>query len=751
MLSLALVAAMTLTVQPTGEVIRGPYGVAHVFADTFEGGFYWSGFAAAEDRLWQMELSRRSAQGRLAEIVGRSAINSDRDAIRFGYTSEEYASMFNALSPDAQQAIRSYVGGINGFIEKNKSLPGELQGPQVANWTEQDVLAIWVQLIRQFGRGGAGEIRNLLLYTYLKDRAKDEAIEIIEDFAWQNDRDAICTVSDEDDPHKGVSPFPEQEPGALERHLGMLPRVNMLELLPAIRLSDQADMKELSAQMGLPHKWGSYAMAASAHKSAIGVPILLSAPQMGFSSPSIARQTSIDCPGYSVAGLSVPGLPFVLVGHNRDLAWGLTSGVADTDDIVFVQLKEGDASKYVVEGVEHSFTVVDVPIVVRGEESTTGRREMTIYGPVILKSVGTGVAYVRKSSLWLKEVASIEGSLAIARARSIADVRAGVSKVTANMNVFVAHNKDGIAYFYTGSIPIRSSKIDPRFPIPAGKEFDWVGMVAPEKMPYCINPARGWFANWNNKPVSWWPNFDTPAWGAIFRNENLTTLMSEAPMLSTQHFERFARTIATSDITSLRLAPYITEIQPNGSKELVKTAHAYLSHWDGERLDGSVARTLYNEWFSALQEELFMWKTGNFLSIDNFRQVVQPSVVYRALKKQTNIDYTNGRPIDEIAMTAFEKAVDRMKNSRGSDPALWRYRAGRISLANAPEILYNDRGTYIQVVELWSFPRGRWIAPPGVSGHQSSPHATDQAQLAANWALFAMILRREDLPNPAGR
>lgn len=747
MLCLALCAAMPFISPPPGEIVRGPYGVAHVFADSLEGAFYWSGYAAAQDRLWQMELSRRSAQGKLAEIVGRQAINSDRDAIRFAYTAAEYARMLAELSADARNAIRAYVQGINAFIEETEKLPSGFQNAKPAAWTEQDVLAIWVQLIRQFGRGGAGEIRNLLLYTYLNERLKDETLDALEDFAWQNDPNAICTVPAADDPHKGVSPFPKPEPDATKNHIAMLPRVNMLELLPAIRLAEQAEMKELSAQMGLPNQWGSYAMVASGAKTAIGVPILLSAPQMGFSSPSIARQTSIDCQEYSVAGFSVPGIPFILVGHNRHLAWALTSGVADTDDVVFVKLKENDATKYIVDGTEHSFEVIEVPVKVRGEQDASAKREMTLYGPVILKSTGTGVAYVRRSSMWMKEVASIEGALAIARAREIPDVQSAAKKVTANMNVFVAINKDGIAYFYTGLVPIRSPKLDPRFPMPAGKEFDWLGTLPPEKMPYCINPTQGWFANWNNKPVAWWPNFDTPVWGAIFRNENITALMNKStPFLSTD-FERFARTIATSDINAMRLLRFLTESPLfDPSDEIGMQARSYLIYWDGDKLDGSVARRIYNEWFSALQEELFLWKTGNFLSLENFRTIAQPSVVLRALLKETKIDYTNNLPVGLIATNAFQKAIERLTSSNGDDPSKWQFRASRIVFPNIPEIMYSDRGTYIQIVELWQLPRGRWIAPPGVSEDPNSPHSKDQAALAANWGFFPMILLKEDLP-----
>jgi penicillin amidase len=752
MLSLALCAAMTFfPTQLPGEIVRGPFGVPHIFAESLDGAFFCAGYAAAQDRLRQMDLSRRSARGRLAAIVGRTALSSDRDAIRFGYTDSEYDQMLASATPKARTVLQAYTRGVNAWIAEaanSNRLPKSYEGTAPEPWTAADTMAIGVNLARQFGRSGAGEIRNLLLFTYLRDKVGDRTLDIMSDLAWQNDASAKTTVSRQDDPLGGVSPFPVAAKDATSKHVQSLPKVNLLELLPGIRLAEQAEMKEIAAQMGVAHTWGSYAMVASPAHSAIGVPVLLSGPQMGFQTPSIIHQMSISCPEYTAVGMSLPGVPGILVGHTPTLAWGVTSGVADTDDIFIVKLSPDDPSKYVVDGNTHEFDVVEVPVAVKGEAATSARREMSLFGPVVIKSAGTGVAYVRKSPLWLREMEGLAPLIEIPSCVSIEDVQRLAKGMNASFNLFAATTQGDIGWFYCGRIPIRSTSVDPRLPATAGAATDWTGFLPPEKLPYAINPRKGWIANWNNKPVSWWPNLDTPVWGALFRFDTLEELMASRQKLSAQDFESYARTLATTDRMIMPLLAFLLKADLSSAKltPSARIALAYLENWDGQKLDQSVARTIYDAYFSALQEKVFFATTGNFLSMDNFRMVVQPSVVFRAMRRETTYDYLGARQPSEVAIEAFAEGVAALEKARGPEVAAWRYAAGRIRFGDAGEVVYSDRGTYIQIVELWNSPRGRYVAPPGVSGDDQSKHYSDQVPLAQGWTYFPMLYRRSDLP-----
>ncbi|GIV03466.1 MAG: hypothetical protein KatS3mg015_2296 [Fimbriimonadales bacterium] len=753
MTTLVFVSLVTLvnSQQPDFTLIRGPYGEPHIFADSVEAAFEGAGYAVAQDRLYQMDLSRRSARGQLSELIGRAGVGSDRDALRFGYTDAEYEAMFRELPAEVRRITEAYAKGVNRWIEEaaaNGQLPEAYGGEKPRPWTTTDSLAVGVQLVRRFGRFGAGELRNLALYTYLKNRLGEETLAAMDDLAWQNDRAAICTVSDADDPHRGSSPFKPFDETVTKAHVALLPRVNLLELLPAIRIEEQAEMKEIAAQLGVPHKWGSYAVVVSKHKSRLGVPLLLSGPQMGFSTPSVAHQMSIACPQYTAVGMDVPGVPGILIGHSPTVAWGMTSGVADTDDVFFVKLNPENPDEYEWNGSWKRFERTEWQVPVKGGEAVTAVREMTEFGPVILKSIGTGVAYVRKSPLWMKEVAGLAGMSRLPGAKTIREVREVALTLNANFNLFAATNEGDIGWFFCGRIPIRSSKVDPRLPAPMDREHDWLGIVPPDRMPYVINPSSGWIANWNNKPVSWWPNLDTPAWGRIFRNEAIVRLLEGRERIGPEDLEAVVRSIATTAIEPTYFLDDLFAAEGAGKASGVRqTALSYLRGWQGTKREGEVAPVIYEAWFAALQRELFLEKFGNFLAPDVFNLVLQPTVVWNALHGLTKLDYLGGRSRMDVVWTAYEKAVDGLQQSRGGDVSLWQYRAGRIQFNGIPPVIYNDRGTYIQIVELWPSPRGRFVAPPGVSENRASPHFADQRDLAAQWTYFPMLYKREDLPN----
>src|SRR5688500_12881613 len=242
---LALVAVLVVT-PSTASIARDDFGIPHIRATDVRSAFKAAGTAAAEDRIRQMDLSRRSARGRLAEVLGSRGVASDKDALRFGYTDAEYRSLFDGLPKLTKDALSAYAEGVNDHIAS--------AGLEVAPWETTDSLAIGVNLVRRFGRGGAGEIRNLLLYTYLNDRLGADAKKAFDDLIWQNDPASPTTAQG----GGSESPFSPLEAGAWERHVALLPKVNMFELLPAIRIEEQREMLDLAAELGLPHKWGSY-------------------------------------------------------------------------------------------------------------------------------------------------------------------------------------------------------------------------------------------------------------------------------------------------------------------------------------------------------------------------------------------------------------------------------------------------------------------------------------------------------------
>ncbi len=761
MLSLICAAAF----QGSDLVVRDEYGVPHIKAPTEEQAWYEAGYEVARDRLWQMEQSRRLARGKMAEVFGARFAASDTDILKSGYTDDEMQRQFEAMSQRAKTAIEAYARGVTDF-EKAGPLPaGYAQaGFKPEPWTVLDSIAISIRLFQQFGRGGAGEIRNMALVGYLQGRkeTRDRFLDVIDDFAWQNDPTATCTITPGDDPLAKDHPtFPSFDRATTIKHLAMLPKMGLLELLPGIRLSTNEDSKKIAEMVSAPYKWGSYAVVVGPQRSLTGAPILLSAPQMGHRQPSILHEMSVDAPGLTAVGVDVPGVPGVIIGKTNRLAWGLTSGVADTDDIFFSHADGSDGYTY---GTQHlKLEVVSRSLKVKGEPDRTVTQTRTRFGPVVIQNKSWILS--RRSSYWMREMLSFDSVFSLYSASTAEEIDKATQSSPMSFNFFWATPKH-FGYRYAGAMPIRAEGLDPRFPTPGEPEYEWKGFIPPDQMPHVIDPKSGLLANWNNKPVSWWPNMDTPVWGRIFRNSAVLRALDKN-QLNEQDVEMVAWTIARTDFTWPYFKPFIDAevkkysqaIAPQGDYRglyantlpgypdfvkagepvFINAAASALAAFDGRLLAGSRGAAAYLAFMDALQDELFLPTTGNFTSNDNFRQIAQPTLMLKALERKTKVDYLGRRTVSEVVTAAITKCGDSLTKQFGLNPADWRYSPPGIKWGEEPLVPYSNRGTMIQVIDL-STMSGRNIVPPGVA--ESGEHAFDQVPNARAWVLKPMKNRQ---------
>lgn len=739
MLSAAFALALLAQANP---IERDAYGVPHVVANSLEEAFYSAGFAVAEDRLWQMENSRRLARGKMAEVFGKAMLDSDKEVIRMGYTDGELQAQLDKLSPKVRTAYREYARGVNAFIDdatRKDELPKgyEANGFRPEPWTELDSAAITIRLFQMFGRGGAGEVRNLALFTYLNTQpVKPKVFDVVDDFLWFQEPSSPTTVLAEDDAGNGGRPqFVIPDRLQTQKALDALPKFALFDLLPGLRLLQHEDSDMLAAMVSAPFKTGSYAVVVGKNRSATGWPLLLGAPQMGFTAPSIVHEISITFPGFSVVGMDVPGVPGVAIGHTDKIAWTVTSGIADTDDIY--SFKDGGSS-YAFGNEQEPFESAFVPIKVKGEEDQKIERKRTIWGPVVITSPSASAVLVRRSSYWGREMESAETFFELATASTADEIEKAADKATMTFNLFYAVNTGDIGYRYLGLVPVRPAGADPRFPIVASPANDWKGFIPVSQMPRVRNPKGGLITNWNNKPVSWWPNYDTPAWGRIFRVDALNNTLPSR-QVGIPDLETAAWSIARTDPSFRFFKPHLHKALVDAKLEgLEDEARAYLLAFDGRNFEGSPGASLYAQWVIALREELFMRHVGTLLAPETFRQAIQPSLILNAIEGRTKFDYLAGRKPEEVGLSGFKKAVERMK-PRDVDPALWGYRPGVIQFPGESPVPYSDRGTYIQIVEARRTPRGRNVLPPGVS--EDGPHAKDQIPLSRAWTYKPMRFR----------
>ncbi|MCC6402472.1 MAG: penicillin acylase family protein [Fimbriimonadaceae bacterium] len=731
---MTLLAALVL-VASTREgptIARDPYGVPRIVAENDSDLYYGMGMAAAEDRLWQMENSRRIARGTMAEMVGRSALAADTETVKQGYTDEEYEEMLRQLEPAARNAHQRYADGVNAVIAKRRSagsLPDGFAKAGIAcePWTVTDSLAIEVRMARLFGSGGGGELRNLALIEYLKSSpSKDRPLDVLDDLAWYDDPRSIPTASGKDDPLATVHPsFFRPDRRTTEAHLARVPKVSILELLPAIRASTGEEARLIALSVGAPFTTGSYCIVVSPERSRSGRPLLLTAPQMGHTIPAVVHEVTLDSPTTMVSGLAIPGVPGVVLGHTPWMAWGLTTGVADTGDVVFADWDGADT--LTVDGGTAKIERFTRTVRVKDADPSQVTVERTADGPVLLKSRGAKTVFSLRTSYWKREVASFGAMLGLYSAKKPSDINASMSGSSVNFNLFFAFNSGETGWRYTGRLPRRAPGFDARLPIPAGKGAAWQGFLDPEQAPHMDSPPSGLIANWNNKPTAWWPNGDTPVWGRLFRNQALLESIPDGK-LSTSDLERAAWEIARKDDTTMaHFLPYFLSC----SDPEAAPALPWLRTFDGTRLDGSPGYLIYRLAVDALRRKLFLPKIGNLTGESLFVTAVQPSLIAEALDGHTRVPYLQGRKAQEFADEALVEAWKTIVERYGPFPVAWPTSSPAFPAPEGPPVPYSNRGTFIGVFELAGPTYGRTLCPPGAS--ESGPHAADQVPLARAW------------------
>lgn len=753
----------------TVTILRDSFGVPHVYASTVRGLFYGNGYAVAQDRLWQMERYRHSAHGRLAELEGKAALASDRETRRRGYTVEEYRTMFAALEPENRAVFEAYRDGVNGYLEQAAAggkLPEGYQklGIRPAPWDVVDSVAIGVMMSHRFGSGGGGELRNLRILTKLKEKfGEAEARKIFEDLYWRNDPRSPTTITNEDMKKPRVAPFPSSNAGREAARQLELAASDAVLAAAEVR-AEMRDVMEYAEAHQLPTRLGSYAWLISPKRSVSGNALLVGGPQMGFMTPQIAHEVHLSGAGFDAIGMGFAGFPGVLIGHNQDLAWTTTSGIGDLVDIFAEKLDPQSKRRYRFQGAWRDMECREETIAVRGGETEKMEVCRTVHGPVLEWDEKAGIAYSLSAPFRGREMETRKAMLCFNRAKSVDEFGRCASLLWLSHNFFAADRQGNIGYWHCGRPPLRAAGYDPRLPLPGTGEAEWRGVLPFEQAPQVINPARGYIVNWNNKPAPWTDNGDRPAWGEIFRIHRIQKLVEARPRLTVEHMRQMIADIGLNDASADYLKPHIlaaierakTQAAPGGSPrrphsndaELLRAAE-YLRAWDNHAEEESVGKSIFDAWLAAVREVLFKEELGDVLDRQTFEQLLQPSLILHVLDGPKSgvpplHDFLKGRTHDHVVLEALRKALATLKQKSPQMHA-WGYQGTMINFRPLPAVPSTNRGTYIQIVELSTPPRGLSILPPGQSEDPRSPHFGDQREPASWWRFKPMVTDRAQL------
>ena len=540
-------------------------GIPWIRAATAEDGAAALGFMHARDRMFQMDLGRRAASGRLSEIAGSSTLRIDRTMRILGLRRSAEAELAG-LQPGTRALLEAYARGVNAWI----GLEGRYAAPEFLvlgapePWTPVDSL-LWGKTMALYL---SGNWRQELSRAALVPALSPEAVRAL----W---------------PAQDTTPGPQADLGAAsERVLAALPTFPEAFTLPS----------------SASNEW-----AVSGAHTASGKPLLAGDPHLGFSMPAIWYLARIDTPDGVLAGATAPGVPFLIIGHNGHIAWTFTTTGADTQD-VFVETPAGDG-RYAAPGGALAYeTHAETIHVLFGADQVLQVRS-TRHGPVISDvdaKPGEPVLAVSIASLQPGDTAA-DGLLALNRAQSVAAAGETAAAISAPVQNLLVADAEHIGQFTTGRVPVRRAG-DGAMPV-AGADgaHDWTGFAAGAQLPHVVDPASGRIVNANERvaPPDF-PVFLGRDWFGDWRAQRIRTMLDARSSHTVASFGEM-QADSTSAFAQAVL-PRLLRTQPANKES--QRALAALARWPGTMRIDWWQPLLFNDWMTRLQQALYARQKG---------------------------------------------------------------------------------------------------------------------------------------------
>ncbi len=739
------------------EVLRDRWGVPHLYARSLADVLCAQGYVHAQERLFQMELNRRVAHGRLSEIFGEVAFETDRLLRTVGIPQSAAAALAQA-GTDLRALLDAYSTGVNAFIREGR-MPLELQLLRVKPepWRPIDTLG-WGQMMAwALSVNWDSELVNAALVSRV---GAERAARL-------------------------MGEYPRDNPLVVPGHEWQALLARVLEEFRAAE-----SWLPIAGLRGMSNNW-----VVDGTKSSTGKPLLANDPHLAPQLPSIWFENHLICDEFEVTGVSLPGAPGVVIGHNAEIAWGFTAAVPDTQDLYIEEFDSNDPTRYRFRGEWERATVRREEIRVRGEKQPRSVEVVvTRHGPVINKLSRVSDS-PRVPALALKWVGHefnniLRANIGLNRARNWDEFRAALADFTAPaMNVVYADRAGNIGYHMAGRVPIRARGFG-LLPVPgAGGEYEWTGYIPHEELPHSYNPAQHYLASANNRLVGpEYPHFLTAETMNGYRARRICELLTAKDQLTADDFARMHvdQYCAPARPYCALVTRLSSEILRRGELAPVRDAAEFalraLSAWDGDLHKDSVAGALYEllQYF-AMRRLFAPWLgewTDHYLGV-GFHPLLNPVILARLDRTQlvafAILDGDerewfkdgSGRPCDRVAIFAgaLIDSIRYLQTSIGPDPSKWKWGAihpiafnhplgaqkplDRVfnrgpfpyggdtntvwQAAFVPKLPIKAEGGFTaswrQIIDCGDWDSSRGVHAPGQSGHPASPHYDDMVQM----------------------
>ncbi|MGF1684460.1 penicillin acylase family protein [Photobacterium minamisatsumaniensis] len=592
---------------------RDDYGTPHIYADTTYGLFYGYGYAIAQDRLFQLEMAKRSAQGNVSAVLGKEFLPLDIK-VREHYNPHTIKAAMTSLSKEDLDIFKGYAEGINQWITKiNQSsdllMPKQFIDNQFTptTWDEFDVVMVFVgSMINRFGDYNT-ELDNQQLLTALSSQHGSQLGNDIFD-------SILPHMSDQ-----AVDTIPAGEWSSADRKnikAELVAKLDQQDVEPTKLLAANLQLESSGRQGTL--NWRGFNEAPFSNILVLGKDktdganaVLINGPQFGFYRPAYTYSVGLHGAGYDAVGNSPAGYPLIQFGHNGQISWGSTWGAGDNVDLFQLTLNPNNPEEYLYQGKYIPFEQENQTINVKNSSNKVITVYRSVHGPVIKYEPEQNIAYAKKRGWAGKELSTLMAWNKVSKAQNHQQWSDYVADSAINVNWYYADQDGNIAYALGGHYPVRHPDFDGRLPTPGDGSGDWLGLYPFSTNPQVLNPSSGYIANWNNRPAADFPNPDQwwYSWNTVDRNIELTSRIEAKNTLSSQEAWDLMVEASVIDPNARHFVPSLVSLAQSSNEPAHQKAAQILNDWDFSNTDNNQngkydhpASALFRTWLQEVLE-----------------------------------------------------------------------------------------------------------------------------------------------------
>ncbi|AWE08943.1 penicillin acylase family protein [Lysinibacillus sp. 2017] len=621
------------------SVTRDEVGVPHISAKSDADLYRAQGYVQAQDRLFQMDLARRQASGMLAEVVGAAAVDTDKYFRTFSLRQAAELS-WQDYDADSQQILQWFADGVNAFIDEVKgtsklSYEFKLLGYKPEPWTPIDSLVIGKYMAYDLGGNWNQQaFRSWALQNYSKEQAEELFVD-----------------------------YPENAKSIIEANLNL--STNIASTFTADYLPPEFN--------------GSNNWVIGGELTKSGKPLLADDPHLGLSSPSVWYQMHLQSPEQNVSGVIFAGIPGIILGHNDEIAWGVTNVNPDVQDLYIEIPNPENPHQFKYDGNWEDATVRQETIQVKDEEPIDFEVIETRHGPIISNIITKDTEVKEQFAMqWtaLQSTQELKAVLGFNKSKNWEEFDKALKDFKAPAQNFVFASKDGtIAYKANGLVPIRKQGTG-ALPVPGDSSaYGWESYIPFDELPTVMNPKEGYIATANNEVVGdEYPYHLSNLWAQPYRYERIVEMIETADSKLTID-DMKAMQMDQKNLHAVEFLPNLLQtIKAQDTNGEYKDVIALLESWNYVDAKDQGAPLVYHFLIETIENDLFKEAMPeDIYKLMAGKSLITDQLLRDAYAGKPGVWITNAGGLDQLVYTAFEKSIDKIEDSFGENVSKWQW------------------------------------------------------------------------------